>query len=575
MIGVPLSTKTLTGGELVVETLRALGVTAVFGVPGGQTLSITDAILDRSDMRFVTARHEGAAACMADAVGRMTGQPGVCIATTGPGATNLLTGVGGAMRDSSPVLVLTCNNRLPDLDRDDAQGADHVAIFRPLVKWAKLVSTPGTIVQVLQEAYLKATTGNPGPVLVDFARDAIEAELDSAMVDGVAATAAMTELERERSIGDPLRVRLAVEQIAASRRPVIWLGNGAKLSGAGDAALRLAKQLDAPVITTFNGMGVVPTTDPNVYGALTRMGTELSSRALAGADLLLAVGHSFNAISTGRWTMELPERIVQVDVDPATIGRYYGPRTLGVLGDARAVLEQLSAALGDADAPVAAARKERLAELSLARADWLERTARSADAAPGTVGPDTIVRVVREAVPDEAIAVFDAGNPGVWSYLWQIRQADTYLKPVGFGNMGFAVPAAVGVSVVAPDTPIVAFVGDGSLGMSLGELETLARERTNAVIVVMNDSGYGNIRQEQVVHYGDGRTIGVDFGDVDYAGVARACGVDAVRVTDEAALREAVANAVATPGPFVVEVVQDPAINAWTYPLFASYELED
>lgn len=576
MNGVPLSTKTLTGGELVVETLAALGVEAVFGVPGGQTLAITDAILDRSEMRFVTARHEGAAACMADAVGRMTGKPGVCIATTGPGATNLLTGVGGAFRDSSPVLVLTCNNRLPDLGRDDAQNADHVAIFQPLVKWAKLVSHPSTIVQIVQEAFLKATTGNPGPVLIDFARDVIEAELDASMLDAVAPTAAMTALERERSAGDPARVRLVAERLRAAERPVLWLGNGAKLSGAGEAALRLAEQLDIPVITTFNGMGVVPTTHPNVFGALTRMGTELSSRALAGADLLLAVGNSMNAISTGRWSMQLPEQIVQVDVDAFTVGRYYGPRTTSVLGDARAVLEQLTAATaGDAADGAAAARTARLAELATARTDWLRRTATCAESQPNTVGPDAIMRVVRDAVPDETIAVFDAGNPGVWSYLWPIRAVDTYLKPVGFGNMGFAVPAAVGASTVAPETPIVAFVGDGSLGMSLGELETLARERTNAVIVVMNDSGYGNIRQEQRVHYGDTRTIGVDFGEVDYAAVARACGVEAVRVTDEAALAEAVATAIAKPGPFVVEVVQDPEINAWTYPLFASYELED
>jgi acetolactate synthase-1/2/3 large subunit len=576
MKGALLSTKTLTGGELVVETLRALGVEAVFGVPGGQTLSITDAILDCSDVRFVTARHEGAAACMADAVGRMTGKPGVCIATTGPGATNLLTGVGGAFRDSSPVLVLTCNNRLPDLDRDDAQAADHIAIFRPLVKWAKLVSHPGTIVQILQEAYLRATTGCPGPVLVDFARDVIEADLDPSLLAAVQPTAAITGLARERTPGDPERVRAAADLLANAERPVLWAGNGVKLSRAGDAVLALAERLRMPVVTTFNGIGAVPTTHPLVYGALSRMGTELSTRVLAGADVVLAVGNSLNAISTGRWTIEMPERIVQVDVDPTTVGRYYAPRTLGVLGDARAVLEALAAAVGDGDRHGnAAARERRLAELAEARADWWQRAAEPASAQPGTISPDAIVRVVRDAVPDDTIAVFDAGNPGVWSYVWEIRKAGTYLKPVGYGNMGFALPAAIGASVAAPETPIVAFVGDGSLGMSLGELETLAREQTRACIVVMNDSGYGNIRQEQLVHYGEDRTIGVDFCEVNYAEIARACGVDAVRVTDEAALAEAVRAAVQKPGPFVVEAVQDPAVNAWTFPLFRQYELEE
>jgi acetolactate synthase-1/2/3 large subunit len=571
MKGVPLSTQTLTGGQLVVETLRALGVEAVFGVPGGQTLSITDAILDQPDIRFVTARHEGAAACMADAVGRMTGKPGVCLATTGPGATNLLTGVGGAFRDSSPVLVLTCNNRLPDLDRDDAQAADHVAIFRPLVKWAKLVSHPSTIVQVLQEAYLRATTGCPGPVLVDFARDAIESSLDSSLLDAVRVSPEVVAASRERTPGDPDRIAAAARILSESERPVLWLGNGAKLSDAGDAALALAERLDMPVVTTFNGIGAVPTTHPLVFGALSRMGTELSTRVLADADVLLAVGNSFNAISTSRWSLALPETIIQVDVDGATIGRYYASRTLGVLGDARAVLTGLLEAV---DGGGHDGRSERLEALSHARTEWWARAAGSGPAQPGTVSPDATVRVVRDVAPDDTVVIFDAGNPGVWSYVWEIRPGGRYLKPVGFGNMGFAVPAAIGAGVVAPDKPIIAFVGDGSLGMTLGELETLAREQTPACIVVMNDSGYGNIRQEQVVHY-DGRTIGVDFAEVDYASVARACGVAAVRVTDEAALAAAVREALGRPGPSVVEVVIDPDVNAWTFPLFQQFEVEE
>jgi acetolactate synthase I/II/III large subunit len=571
MKGAALSTQTLTGGQLVVETLRALGVEAVFGVPGGQTLSITDAILDQPDIRFVTARHEGAAACMADAVGRMTGKPGVCLATTGPGATNLLTGVGGAFRDSSPVLVLTCNNRLPDLDRDDAQAADHVSIFRPLVKWAKLVSHPSTIVQVLQEAYLRATTGCPGPVLVDFARDAIESSLDASLLDAVPVSTEVVAASLERTPGDPERVAAAARILSEAERPVLWLGNGAKLSGAGDAALALAERLDMPVITTFNGIGAVPTTHPLVFGALSRMGTELSTRVLADADALLAVGNSFNAISTSRWSLELPERIIQVDVDPATIGRYYAGRTLGVLGDARAVLAGL---LDAVDPGAHEGRRERLAALATARSEWWERAAASVPTQRGTVSPDATVRIVRDAAPDDTVAIFDAGNPGVWSYVWEIRKGGRYLKPVGFGNMGFAVPAAVGAGVVAPDKPIIAFVGDGSLGMSLGELETLAREQTPACIVVMNDSGYGNIRQEQLVHYGD-RLIGVDFAEVNYADVANACGVDAVRVTDEAALAAAVRDALGRPGPSVVEVVIDPDVNAWTFPLFQQFEVEE
>lgn len=572
----PLSEQieTITGGRIVVETLRTLGVEVVFGVPGGQTLAITDAILDEPQIRFVTARHEGAAACMADAVGRLTGRPAACLATTGPGATNLLTGVGGAFRDSSPMIVITCNNRLADLDRDDAQAADHVAIFRPLVKWAKLVSHPATITQVLQEAYLRATTGCPGPVLVDFARDVLEGAHDPALFAGRDDARALMD-PQGRVTGDPERVRNAAEALSHASSPVLWLGNGAKLARAGSAALRLARRLDMPVITTFNGIGAVATTDNHVFGPLSRMGTELSTRVLGGADIVLAVGNSLNAISTSRWSLTLPPAIVQVDLDPTVIGRHYASSTTGIVGDAGAVLEAITASLEELspDDRAASARRQRLARLAEARIDWWERASLETEHREGTIAPDAVIRAVRAVTPDETIAVFDAGNPGVWSYVWEIRRAGTYLKPVGFGNMGFAVPAAVGAGVVAPETPIVAFVGDGSLGMSLGELETLARERTNVCVVVMNDSGYGNIRQEQLIHFGE-RTIGVDFGEVDYAAVARACGVPAVRVTNADALADAVAEALRSPGPSLVEAVIDPDISAWTFPLFRQFEVE-
>jgi len=564
-----------TGGDVVVACLAAMGVRFVFGVPGGQTLAITDGILRAPDMRFVTTRHEGAAACMADAIGRMTGEPGVCIATTGPGATNLLTGIGGALRDSSPVIAITCNNRLGDLDRDDAQGADHVALFRPLVKWARLVVSARTIPQVMEEAYLQATTGCPGPVLVDFARDVIESEVDAALLARAGGAAAVRTLRAAGPSADPARVIEAVDCLRSARRPALWLGNGAKLADAGAEALRLAEALDAPVITTFNGIGAVPTTHPLVYGALSRMGTELSSRVIADTDVVIAVGNSLNAISTARWSLKLPPKIIQVDVDPTVIGRYYAAETLGIVGDARKTLATLADALGDAPPAneVAVARRERLEHLAGARERWWTSSEAGTPAQPGRIAPDVAVRVTRGVVPDEAMAIFDAGNPGVWSYLWEIRKAGTYMKPVGYGNMGFAVPAAIAARLQHPETPVVAFVGDGSLGMTLGELETVAREKLPMCIVVMNDCGYGNIRQEQILHF-DGRTIGVDLTDVDFAAIARACGMQGVRATTPEALAEAVAAALASGEPWLVDAAIDPGVNAWTYPLFKRYQAE-
>jgi acetolactate synthase-1/2/3 large subunit len=562
----------VSGGEVVVDTLRALGVDVMFGVPGGQTLSIVDAVLDTDEIRFVTARHEGSAACMADAYARITGRPAACIATTGPGATNMLTGVGGAFRDSSPVIAITCNNRLADLGRDDAQAADHVAIYQSLVKWAKLVSTAGSIQQVLEEAYIRATTGCPGPVLVDLARDVIEDPVDFDF-EPRPDRAAIASFDRERIAGDPLRIAAAADILAAAKAPVLWLGNGVKIADAGPEALALAERLSMPVITTFNGMGAVPTTDPLVYGALTRMGTELSSRVLADADVLVAVGNSLNAISTGRWSMRLPETIIQIDVEPAAIGRYYAERTHGILGDAGSVMSSLRYAVPTGEREEVAARTTRLGSLAAARERWWADTDVVA-AAPGTISPAAVMREVRAGSPADTIALVDAGNPGVWSYLWPILRSGTYFKPVGFGNMGFALPAAIAAQIARPEAPVLAMIGDGSLGMTLAELETVAREELPVCLVIMNDSGYGNIRQEQLLHYGE-RRLGVDFIDVDYAAIARACGMQGTRVTEVGALAEAVAEALGSGRPWLIDVVIDPDISAWTYPPFRPFESQD
>lgn len=551
-------TEQITGGELVVRTLAALGVDRVFGVPGGQTLAITDAIIDHPGMEFVTARHEGAAAVMADAHGRLTGRPGVCLATTGPGATNLLTGVGGALRDSSPALIITCNNHGENIHKDDAQNADHVALFAPLTKHSRLIAHGTGIVQGIEEAYVRATTGNPGPAHLDFARDAIEGtvEVPSGPADPHPATAWVGQ--RPRPAADALRE--AADLIAAARRPVLWLGNGCNRAQAGEAALELAETLRAPVLTTFNGIGAVPTTHPLVCGVLSRMGTRLSAGVLREADLVIAVGNSLNAVSTSRWTLDLP-RIVHIDVDPATIGRYYGDRTVGVVGDAHETLRELSKVLAGGDTT---ARAGWIDDVQRRREEWWRRP-EPRDATP--LSPADIVPVLREASPDETLLIPDAGNPGVWSYLWEVRRTGTYIKPVGFGNMGFAVPAAVAAAAIDPDRPVLALVGDGSLGMTLAELETLVRVPGRVCVVVLNDAGYGNIRQEQIVKYGP-RTIGVDFGDVDYARVAEGLGLRAARVTDLTLLAKGVGEALHGDRPVLFDVPIDPDVNAWTYPAF-------
>lgn len=557
-----------TGGELVVKMLESLGVTHVFGVVGGQTLAITDAIIDTDAIEFVHTRHENAAAVMADAYGRLTGRPAVALSTTGPGATNLLTGVGGAFRDSSPAIIITCNNNGENIHKDDAQNADHIDIFRNYVKYGRLVAHPTAIKQAMEEAYINAMTGNPGPVHLDFARDTIEQPVENPPT--------VPDVHPARSwVGArPVAAAAQVEEVAArvlaARKPVIWLGNGGNRGKASEDVLALAEALNIPVITTFNGMGAVPTTHPLVFGALSRMGTKLTTRVIGEADLVLALGNSLNAVSTTRWRRRLPD-VVQVDIDPAMIGRYYADVTTGVVGDLAAFARDLTAATAGQAPKARESRADWIADLRGAEADWWELSARTEPENPGTVSPAVVVRELRGVTPEDAVLIPDAGNPGVWSFLWEMPVPYRYIKPVGFGNMGFALPAAIASVADAPDRPVLALIGDGSLGMSLGELETLARSGGPVVVVVLNDSSYGNIRQEQVLHF-NGRTVGVDFQDVDFAQVARGMGVKGVRVTDRESLVRAVREGFASGRPLLVDVVLDREANAWTYEAFTPYE---
>jgi len=563
-----------TGGELVVEVLVSLGIRHVFGVPGGQTLAITDAMLDRDDIQFVTARHEGAAAVMADAYGRLTGTPGVCLATTGPGATNLLTGVGGAYRDSSPVIVITCNNNAENIEKDDAQAANHVEIFRSLTKWSRLVTHGSSIRQAMEEGYINAMTGTRGPVLLDFARDAIEGDVGKwGREPGPHPVRAWVD---QRPTADQRAVAIAASKIAAAARPVLWVGNGAASREVSAAVLAFAEQFEVPVITTFAGIGAVPTSHPMTFGPLSRMGTELSTRVLHDADVVIAVGNSLNSVSTSRWKLDLPETI-QLDLNPSVIGRYYADRTYGLVGDAASTITSLGSCLLERDDTSATvkARHEWVSGLCRAKAEWWQRAhssaARALDADQDPISPADLVCHLRAVVPSETVLIADAGNPGVWSYVWEVQHVGEYLKPVGFGNMGFGVPAAIAAAVIEPERPVLALVGDGSLGMSMGELETLSRVGGRVVIVVLNDGGYGNIRQEQVLKYGP-RTIGVDFGAAQYATVAEGLGIRAHVARSLKAAGELVADAFLAARPVLVEVRIDPSISAWTYPMFRPFE---
>lgn len=550
----------LTGAQAFVECLRQENVEFVFGVPGGQTLSITNALYDTA-IRFVTARHEGAAAHMADAYGRITGKPGVCLATTGPGATNLVTGVGGAYRDSSPVIVVTCNNRRRHIGLDDNQDADHVALFKQFTKSSRFVPDPEMVAHATREAFRLALSGNRGPVHIDFARDAIEGgEVDFEPLPPSAYRTAT------RIFPDQASVEAAVARLLAADRPVIWAGNGVTIAEAGEAVLELARGLGVPIVTTFNGIGAVPGNDPLVFGPRSRFGTKVSKQMLTAADCVLAIGVSMNAASTSRWTLPLTRNLIQIDVDPAIIGRHY-PISLGVIADALPTVRALHAALTPPRvATMAASRAKWLDENSRYRQGWLKEVFPDENARAMPIKPQWVMQAASRLIDPNTIVVADAGNPGIWTHLLALPSMRSYMKPVGFGNMAFGLPAAIAAKLAFPGKAVLLFVGDGSLGMSLAEIETAVRERAPIAIVVMNDVSYGNIKQEELHYYGP-RYIGVDFTDVRYADVARGMGADGERVTRPGDLPAALARALSADRPYLVDVMIDPAQNVWDEPI--------
>ena len=542
-----------TGGQLVVKVMEEFGAKVVFGVPGGQTLYVTDPIQDVPGMRFVHTRHENGAATAADGWGRLTGEPGICLATTGPGATNLITGLGGALRDSSPVIALVFQNRLADAGRGDAQESDHELLFGSICKKYIPVRDISVLPWAMREAYRTAKTGHPGPVVVDLYRDVIENQQAPYVPADPAGYCV-----RPDSVASDEAIEAAARVIRASKKPMLWIGNGVKLSHAADEVTRLSKQLCAPIVCTYNAMCAVDESFENFLGARSRHGTQVTQACIEEADCVILVGSSLTAISTNRWSIA-PKNVVQFDILPEQIGRQY-PVAAGVVGDAKASLQKLLAALeGFAGTP------EFRDEMFSRKAAWKEALLSGpiADTERTPVPPIALQRELEKSLRENTVFCVDAGNPGAWTHYTTFPKGTAYMKPVNYGNMGFALGAALGCKEASPDREVVALIGDGSLGMTLGELESIAREKLAVTVLLVNDSAFGNIKQEELFKMGEGRYIGVEFPDYDYLSVAKAFGFDGCIVTKASQIPAAMEAARKSGGPYMIEVKLDGSFTVW------------
>ncbi|MCI0547529.1 MAG: thiamine pyrophosphate-binding protein [Candidatus Rokubacteria bacterium] len=524
-----------TGGEWVVAALAAHGVRHVFGIPGVHNLAVYDALLGQSAMAHILARHEQGAGFMADGYARASGQVGVVLVTTGPGATNALTPLVESGASSQPVLLLMSDIPAALIGRDVGalhEVPDQIECFRPVSRHAETIRDGRLIPAAIARAFAIMTTGRPGPVSLSIPTDLLTARVESALAARLTRPPAC-----DRSLIDR-----AAAVLEAARRPLIVAGGGVVSAGATAELQAVARRLGAPVVTTVMGRGSLPETDPLWLGVLpNKLATQ---PALEAADVVLAVGCRFAHRSTQGLLLNLsfrPEQtLIHLDIDPAVFGKLYPP-AIAIVGDARDGL----AGLGDALAAAAPAREWDAA--------WLaeRRTARSKRFTPAI---DRLIRILREALPDDAIVVNDQTGINYWmEWHFPVLEPRTFLYPIGSATLGYGVPAAIGAKVARPERAVLCVVGDGGFLFSVNELATAVKYRLPVVFLLMNDERYGAIEYLQDAMFG--RHGEADLANPDFQALARAFGVESERVERLEELPRALEKALAhSAGPTLVEL---------------------
>ncbi len=500
-----------TGGQKIVQCLEREGVEVIFGLPGGAAIPLFDALIE-SKIKLVRVRHEQGATHMADGYARATGKPGVVLVTSGPGATNTITGLYTALMDSVPMIVITAQVVGSLLGKDAFQEADVTGITYPVVKHSYLVRRSEDIPRVFKEAFYIATTGRPGPVLIDVPKDLIANPCDADFVDSIELPGYHVPHR-----ADPKDLQRTAEYLAKSRRPVIYVGHGAVVSDAGKAITQLAEKLQAPVVNTLLGKGAVPEDHELHLGMLGMHGTAYANKAVADCDLIMAIGARWDDRITGKLSAFCKDAVkIHVDIDVAEFGKILNP-DVSLAGDARLVVEDLVPLVSKCDS-----------------AEWLEQIAVWRRELPlhypkkGGLRPQYILDRLDQLGGRDSIVVTDVGQHQMWAaqFLRTTRNRH-WLSSGGAGTMGFGFPAAIGAKLARPDRPVWVVVGDGGFQMTLSELATAVVHKVAVKILVMNNHYLGMVRQWQELFY-DNRYSGIDLdGNPDFVKLAEAYGVRA------------------------------------------------
>ncbi len=552
--------ETLTGAQALIRALELEGVDTIFGVPGGAILPAYDPILD-SPIRHVLARHEQGAGHMASGYAHASGRVGVAMATSGPGATNLITALQDAFMDSIPVVAVTGQVGMASIGYDAFQEAHTWGISMPCTKHNYLVTEPEAIADAIHEAFHLASTGRPGPVLVDIPKNILNATLTWRGPGRLDLPGYRPSVE-----GHPKQVKAAVRLIAESERPVLYLGGGVIRANAAEEALRFAELANLPAVTTLMARGAIPDSHPLCLGMPGMHGNYTAITAMQRADLLIAVGARFDDRVTGDVAAFAPHaRVIHVDVDPAEIAKVRTPE-IPIVGDARAVLRQLIAAmeklLGDGSAP------EREPWLETLRGWQRDKPLSYTQDEAGPIQQQYVIEELHRLTGGDAVVVAGVGQHQMWaSQFWRFERPRTWINSGGLGTMGYAVPAAVGAKTAVPERTVWAIDGDGCFQMTCQELITASVEGIPIKVAVMNNQSLGMVKQWQRLFY-HGRYSAIDLTDhtPDYVKLAEAMGCAGLRADHPGEVRPVLEKAMAiNDRPVVVEFRCDP--DAMVFPM--------
>lgn len=536
----------LTGAQIVIECLKEQGVDTIFGYPGGAILNIYDELYKHSDeIKHVLTSHEQGASHAADGYARATGKAGVVFATSGPGSTNLVTGIATANMDSVPIVAITCNVGVPLLGKDSFQEVDTTSVTKAVTKKNYIVKDVNKLADTIRDAFFVAQSGRPGAVLIDIPKDvtAAKTEYESAEPKKIEP---VTDSIREEDIDN------AVNMINSSEKPFIFVGGGAVISGAHDELIKFAHLIDSPVCDSLMGKGAFPGNDKLYTGMLGMHGTKTSNFGVSRCDLLIAVGTRFSDRVYGNANNFAPNaEILQIEIDPKEINKNI-KIDASIMGDVKSVLERLNAKLSQQK-----------------HTEWIEEIEKSKEQYPLKYRTDiltgpAIVDAVYNITKGDAIIATEVGQHQMWAaQFYYFKEPRTFLSSGGLGTMGYGLGAAMGAKCAFPDKTVVNIAGDGGFRMNMNEIATAVRSNIPFIEVVINNSVLGMVRQWQTLFYEKRYSHTVLDHNVDYVKLAEAMGAVGMRATTLDEFKEAFSEALALNKPVVIDCVIDKDEKVW------------